>query len=70
MDALSGVTSGGGGSGGESGGGAAAAGAGVGGSVLPSDMSEFLTHMNDRLSSTAKLLESSRRARGRASEGE
>ena len=37
---------------------------------LPSDMSEFLTHMNDRLSSTAKLLESSRRARGRLSEGE
>ena len=38
--------------------------------VLPSDMSEFLTHMNDRLSSTAKLLESSRRARGRPSDGE
>ena len=38
--------------------------------ALPSDMSEFLTHMNDRLSSTAKLLESSRRARGRGSTGD
>ena len=45
-------------------------GAAVSANALPSDMSEFLTHMNDRLSLTAKLLESSRRARGRPSEGE
>ena len=59
------VTVGGGGGGGEGGAGSSSGSSGV----LPSDMSEFLTHMNDRLSSTAKLLESSRRARGRLSEG-
>ena len=63
------VTSGGGGSGAVSNGTSASAGV-LAIQPQPKELSEFLTHMNDRISSTAKLLESSRRARGNATEGE